>query len=191
MNRVWRYVLAVDGGMAPCIQDGRLTLTCCKPFIRKHATVGDWVIGFVPKGLRRGHIARVGRIAESLPLADYERRFRGRKDALYRLRKGELVALRKDYHANSGDRARDLRGDNGLLFRPFWYWGGLGVSAPPDIAELAHYYVGQSAKNSSPEKIARLEHWARSVARPGIHGSPRNGSRDPDTGSRVSQPKKC
>lgn len=191
MNRVWRYVLAVDGGMAPCIQDSTLTLTCCKPFIRKHAKVGDWVIGFVPKGLKRGHITWVGKIAESIPLAEYELRFRGRKDALYRLRKGELVPLRNDYHANPRDRGRDLGGKNGLIFRPYWYWGGLGISAPPDIAELAHYYVGQSAKNSSPEKTARLERWARSVARPGIHGSPRDASRDTNTVARVSQSKMC
>lgn len=173
MSRIWRYVLAVDSGMAPCVQDRILTLTCCKPFIRKYAKEGDWVVGFVPKGLKRGHVAWVGKIAESVPLGEYERRFRGRKDAIYRLRKGELVPLRDDYHAGSRARARDLWGENALIFEPFWYWGGHGQSAPPDIADLAHYYVGQSAKNSSPEKIARLEQWARGVARPGTHGEPR------------------
>jgi hypothetical protein len=173
MSRIWRYVLAVDTGMAPCIQDGKLTLTCCKPFIRKYAKDGDWVVGFVPKGLKRGHVAWIGKIAERIPLAEYERRFRNRKDAIYRLRKGELVSLLDDYHTNPGDRERDLRGKNALLFRPFWYWGGDGLPAPPDIADLAHYYVGQSAKNSSPEKIARLEQWAREVASPGKHGEPR------------------
>lgn len=175
MSRIWRYVLARDAGMAPCIQGGILTLTCCKPFIRRNAKEGDWVIGFVPKGLKRGHIAWMGKIEERIPLAEYGRRFRRRKDAIYRLRQGELISMRTDYHTNPGDRERDLRGKNALVFRPFWYWGGEGRSAPSHIADLAHYHVGQSAKNSTPEIVARLERWAQSVAPPGIHGSPRHG----------------
>jgi hypothetical protein len=183
MCRIWRYVLAKDSGMAPCAQDGMLSLTCCKPMIRKNADLGDWVIGFVPKGIRRGHVAWVGRVSEVIPLGEYERRFSGRRDAIYRSAYSAggghetLIPLRDDYHSNQQDRARDHSGRNALLFNPYWYWGGFGIPAPEEIADLAHYYVGQSAKNSSPEKIARLEAWARSVADPGIHGEPRNPQR--------------
>jgi hypothetical protein len=131
-----------------------LSLVCCKPFIRRNSCGGEWVIGFVPKGMKRGHIAWVGKISKIVPLEEYARQFPDRRDAQY--------------------WKRDSTGRNALIFDPFWYWGGFGIRAPEDIAELAHYHVGQSTKNSSPQKIARLSRWAQSVAPSGIHGSPRD-----------------
>ncbi|WP_415867921.1 hypothetical protein [Burkholderia ubonensis] len=32
-----QYVLATDAGMAPCVDNNMLTLSCCKPMIRKHS----------------------------------------------------------------------------------------------------------------------------------------------------------
>jgi hypothetical protein len=40
--------------------------------IRRSVRVGEWVVGFVPKGIRRGHVAWAGQIAEVVPLGDYE-----------------------------------------------------------------------------------------------------------------------
>jgi hypothetical protein len=180
MSRIWRYVLATDSGMAPCIQKGMLSLSCCKPMIRRYACLGEWVIGFVPKGKNPGRVAWVGKVKDIVPLGEYERRFRGMKDAIYRQRSrdGEILKpLRNNYHADELSRSRDRRGKNALIFDPFWYWGGDGIPAPDEIADLAHYYVGQSAKNSSPAKIELLEAWARSIALPGVHGKPRNTQR--------------
>ncbi len=180
MSRIWRYVLAADNGMAPCSDDGMLSLTCCKPLIRRSACVGEWVVGFAPKGIRRGHVAWAGRIAEVVSLGEYEQRFSGRRDAIYKLAgyswgdQEILTPLRNDYHADEGSRSRDRSGKNALIFEPFWYWGGEGIAAPDEISDLAHYYVGQSARNSSPERIALLETWLRSVAAPGVHGKPRD-----------------
>jgi putative DNA base modification enzyme with NMAD domain len=182
MSRIWRYVLATDNGMAPCAEQGILSLCLCKPMIRRSAGVGEWVVGFVPRRINGGrvHVAWAGQIAESVSMGDYEKRFPGRRDAIYRLvesKWGEpdiLVPLRDDYHADERNRSRDRKGKNVLIFRAFWYWGSVGINAPDEIVDLAHYYVGQSTKNSSPEKIARLEAWLRSVAEPGIHGEPRD-----------------
>jgi hypothetical protein len=180
MSRIWRYVLAGDNGMAPCIDRGKLSLCCCKPAIRKNARLGEWVIGFVPKPMRRGHVAWAGKISEIIAMGEYQRRFPRRRDAIYRLAdpgeggKEVLLPLRDDYHADEKSRASDRSGQNALIFEPFWYWGSFGIPAPDDIADLAHYYVGQSAKSSSPEKIERLEAWLRSMADPGVHGQPRD-----------------
>jgi hypothetical protein len=129
MNRIWRYVLAADNGMAPCAQDGMFSLTCCKPMIRRSACIGDWVVGFVPKPKRRGHVAWAGRVSEVFPSGEYEKRFSGRQDAIYRLvgsaawgEQEVLVALRDDdYHADEPSRSRDRSGKNALVFDPFWY----------------------------------------------------------------------
>jgi hypothetical protein len=178
MSRIWRYVLKYDNGMAPCSDSGMLTLTCCKPKIRKNARVGEWVLGFVPKGKARGHIAWVGQIAEVVPMGDYERRFPDRQDAIYRLVESGghdyLMPLRDDYHPDEGSRSTDRSGINALIFDPFWYWGGLGVQPPDEIADLAHYFVGQSTTNSSPDRISALRSWLNTMPSSGVLGKPRD-----------------
>lgn len=177
MNRIWRYVLATDAGMAPCMDDNMLTLSCCKPMIRKHAIPGDWVIAFAPKQYGVGRVAYVGQVSEVLSLGEYEKRFRGRRDAIYRAKSiatgEELIPLRKDYHSDENSRARDRGGKNALIFAPFWYWGGTGIPARGEIADLAHYFVGQTTKRSTGEAISQLKEWLYTLTNPGIHGRPR------------------
>ena len=182
MSRIWRYVLANDNGMAPCPQGGVLSLACCKPQIRRAAQPGDWVIGFLPKnkGRDQGKVAWAGRVAEVLPLGGYQVRFPARFDAIYRKTAESwegnevLEPLRDDYHEDQRSRSRDLGGKNALVFDPFWYWGAAAVTAPEFVADLAHYYVGQSTTNSTPARVAALVSWLWSMGDPGIHGEPRD-----------------
>jgi hypothetical protein len=125
-------------------------------------------------------VAWVGQVSDIMTLGEYGSRFSGRTDALYRLEghaeDGSEVLRHvsgKD-HARPESHKRDRRGKNALIFDSFWYWGQNAVAAPPDIADLAHYHVGQSTRNSSPERIVRLESWIRSVAQPGVYGKPRD-----------------
>lgn len=144
---------------------------------------GDWVIGFVSARVGCGLVAWAGQVSDTMTLGEYGSRFSGRTDALYRLEgysedgSEVLRHVSGEDHASPESHKRDWRGKNALIFNPFWYWGQNAVAAPPDIADLAHYYVGQSTKNSSPERIAGLEFWVRSMAEPGIHGEPRDGGR--------------
>ena len=163
MTRIWRYVLAADNGMAPCAQDGVLTLTCCKPLIRRSAAVGDYVIGFLPARFGRGRLAYVGKVASRVPLGDYQRRSPNRFDAIYRAARGQDgQEILEPIHAWTTirmwlSRHRDYRGVYSLQFEPYWYWCGLGVLLPEDLAELGHYYVGQSSRCSTPERVRCLE----------------------------------
>src|SRR5690606_38071338 len=43
--KLYSYVVARDFGFAPNPFFGFCTLATCKPRIRKHASVGDWVVG--------------------------------------------------------------------------------------------------------------------------------------------------
>lgn len=184
MTRIWRYVLANDNGMAPCPHDGILSLCTCKPMIRRNADLGDWVIGFAPKRFGVGRVSWAGKVAEKLWLGDYQRKYPTRPDAVYR-RSGELgpggretlVPLTRDYHADEKMRRRDWLGRNGLVFNPVWYFGGNGVPAPPEIADLAHYFVGQSTKGSSEARASMLGGWLLSLSGPGILGQPRDRER--------------
>ena len=55
-----------------------------------------------------------------------------------------LISLHDGYHASERARAADRSGVNALVFDPFWYWGGIGVIAPDNIAGWAHDHIGQS-----------------------------------------------
>ena len=88
MTRIFRYILQHDTGMAPCIDRGLLSLATCKPKIRAGARVGEWVIGFRPSPAPRGLVVWAGRVAQSLEVGDYERKYRGRSDAVYRAKVG-------------------------------------------------------------------------------------------------------
>lgn len=183
MTRIWRYVLKTDTGFAPCIDDGILTLACCKPFIRRHAEKGDWIIGYFPKNLGYGRVAWVGQVSEKLPLGMYEKRHRRRRDAIYRLvhRDASGAEVLKDlpnaYHVGPRSRLRDKRGLYALVCEPFCYWGGNDEEAPPEIVEMAYYFVGQSAKNTTPQRVAALERWIKN--RKGVHGTPCNAHEPP------------
>lgn len=43
--KLYSYVVARDFGFAPNPFFGYCTLATCKPIIRKHASVGDWIVG--------------------------------------------------------------------------------------------------------------------------------------------------
>ncbi|MGD0171414.1 MAG: hypothetical protein ABSB81_04730 [Halobacteriota archaeon] len=42
---LYSYIVASDSGFAPNPFGEYCTLACCKPQIRRHASVGDWVVG--------------------------------------------------------------------------------------------------------------------------------------------------
>lgn len=49
--RLFSYKMTNDTGFAPNPFHGIITLSCCKPGIRKTKKVGDWVAGFTSKSL--------------------------------------------------------------------------------------------------------------------------------------------
>ena len=51
---VYSYIVSTDSGFAPNPFGEFCTLSCCKPVIRRSASVGDWVVGLAPKSLGNG-----------------------------------------------------------------------------------------------------------------------------------------
>jgi hypothetical protein len=98
------------------------------------------VIAFFPKSTP-GQIAWVDWVADDIPLEDYERKYTGRRDAIYRSSGraadgGDILQpLRDGYNVNR--RQADLRGKNVPVFSPFWYLGGSGVATPEDSPQYS------------------------------------------------------
>lgn len=79
--RLFVYRIVTDSGVAPHISDNYLTLTLCKPGIRKSAKVGDYILALV--ALQHGRITGKGedryykaaylfRVTENVTMEDYE-----------------------------------------------------------------------------------------------------------------------
>ena len=129
MKKVFRYVLATDNGTAPCYAPPCLTLTLCKPQIRKAAAPGNLVIAFAGGGLDRNPEAVVwaGVVTESLSLAEYwhDARFQAKKgappqvlDNIYEPDPRAPDGHRQHWQAyhDASFHIRDVGGRNALIF---------------------------------------------------------------------------
>ena len=162
MNRIFRYVLVSDSGMAPHPWNGVISLATCKPEVRKHAKDGDWVMG--NRSAPHNHrVAWAGRVAEVVPVGEYGLRFPARLDALYP--QGEDGAPKRNegklpwYHPEQAQQDKDMRG-NVLLFDPrrTWYFGADARSLPPELEHLAHRWIGHSNQTGSGDIPKSLTH---------------------------------
>jgi len=79
--RLLVYRIVTDGGWAPNVANGVLTLTICKPRIRQRAQVGDYVLAFVAlstqKKTKKNNVNRLYSMAylfeveRKIPMAEY------------------------------------------------------------------------------------------------------------------------
>ncbi len=176
MTRIFRYILATDNGMAPCIDNELLSLATCKPKIRASARPGDWVVGFFPKPERRGLVAWAGRISRRLEVGEYEVIFRGRSDAIYRLKRdGAFKRLRPDYHPGENEFRKDTSAPV-LVFDPAatWYFGDHPQMLPEEIIALSAKGRGHRVNGRADGDLEAMTAWLLENSRPGILGKPRD-----------------
>lgn len=175
MTRIYRYILETDCGMAPCIDDGMISLATCKPGIRKHAQQGDWVAGFWPGSDHRGLLVWAGRVGATMSTGDYQRSHPNRQDAAYEERTdGGYEPLKRGYHC--GQEAMDRDTDHPVLLfdrAASWYWGARPRDLPP---ELRHLRAAGRQYRVNFRQEGDLERWIAWLGEtsPGIHGAPRD-----------------
>ena len=175
MSRIFRYILETDGGMAPCPQEGAVTLGTCKPGIRKSATIGDWVAGFMPGSLNRGDMVWAGQVAEKLSQDEYRQRYSKRRDAIYALQNdGSYRSYLFGYHCDPTDRRRDCNGPVLLFATDYsWYFGSAPRTLQSDLLHLAAKGRGYRVNFREDGDLERWIAWL--VERePGVHGKPRD-----------------
>jgi hypothetical protein len=144
---VYRYVIVTDNGLAPCIDDGLLTLCVCKPMIRLSANVNDWIIAFGSKrtfGPER-QLVYAAKITKKCPMVDYIEIGKNRLDSLYELKDGELQHNGSSHHRKCSNQKNDLKGKYCLISENFWYFGKNALPLPDEHDDL--YFSGRGYTN--------------------------------------------
>ncbi len=182
---IYVYKLTCDNGGAPCISRNLLSLSICKPRIRKSAQTGDWILGFGAKSHLelRGRLIYIAQITSVEENGEYYAReqYRRRPDCIYqRMPDGYKYVKGSRYHD-----PEDLEHDLGakpyferartLMSKRYCYFGaqkGPSIDAIRDIYDdLPRDYV----KFHTPDIRDRLERFIASVFEQfglGKHGNP-------------------
>ena len=176
--RLYSYTLRVDDGAAPNPYGGVCTLTICKPTIRRHAKVGDWVVGLAPQsgGKFPAHVIYAMRVSRVLKLLEYDRHFqehlpskipswsiaapfeRQVGDCIY-TKEGNEIAQRLGVH-NQDNLETDLRGENALLAEElFYYFGDAPIHLPQGLRGICHPMQGHKVHANDDKKDAFVA-WA-------------------------------
>lgn len=168
--RVWSYVITTDRGSAPNFDPPAVTLTVCKPRIRRSAQVDDLVLAFNGKPLSANpHSVRwAGIVAEVIPLEYYwnDARFRSKRpersavpDNIYRLDQGTWVQVPNSTH-DAENVKTDIWGANALIFGKAWYFGATAPELPShhDLRVTANRRL-EPLREICGEEWLELEAW--------------------------------
>ena len=193
------YIVRYDSGFAPNPFHGYCTLATCKPRIRQHAKVNDWIIGTGSnaKGVRRGgYLVYAMRVKEILSTRTYwdDPRFQDKKPNLYYnwvAASGdniyELIAPGRwhqlsSYHSheNGSHREDHVKRDTSvekiLVSDDFVYFGGEGPQLPDQFLGGGEFEVICSHRNyrrvTEEAVISAFESWIRSLDVKGFQGKP-------------------
>ncbi len=185
MPRTYVYKLTSDRGGAPCApppragQDPLLTLSICKPAIRRTAQPGDRILGLTSQSLvlREGYppnaVIYAAVVTQTLDAREYyapRSRFRSRPDCIYQFHRenGTLSHTgQSSLHADEAYRSRDIgqypyhKNGRTLLSTDFRYFGPQATAIPANLWSLRQMAqtLGQGHRTftkSSPE-ISELE----------------------------------
>ena len=196
---LFSYVVRYDSGFAPNPFHGYCTLATCKPKIRQHARIGDWVVGTGSnaRGVRRGgHLVYAMRVTEVLSTAEFwnDSRFENKKpnlfyswvvasgDNIYEpLSRGRWRQLSSYHSREDGSRmddhvVRDTAVERILVSDDFVYFGGEGPQLLVEFRDGGDRHivcVHRNYRRVRNESIIRaFENWIRSLAELGFQGKP-------------------
>lgn len=169
MPRLFSYTLPYDDGAAPNPFRGICTLAICKPQIRLKASVGDWVVGLgsvnAPSGDMGGKVVYAMRVDQTLSLRDYDRlalthwpsRIPNLASEIVADRLGDCIydfsgaapVQRPGVHGPA-DMKTDLRGQNVLISRHYFYFGQNAIPLPAHLLALVHQTQSHKVNANTP-----------------------------------------
>ncbi len=169
MPRLFSYTLPYDDGAAPNPFRGICTLAICKPQIRLKAGVGDWVVGLgsvnAPSGNLGGKVVYAMRVDQILSLRDYDRlapvhwpsRIPNLASRIIADRHGDCIydfsgavpVQRPGVHGPANIKT-DLRGQNVLISRHYFYFGQNAIQLPADLLPIIHQTQSHKVNANAP-----------------------------------------
>ncbi|MEQ3634406.1 hypothetical protein [Thalassolituus sp.] len=189
------YIVAYDSGFAPNPFGGYCTLATCKPEIRKHANIGDWVIGTGSNDSRikrGGHIVYAMKITEAISFNSYwsDARFQKKKpnlnssyvkacgDNIYHQMPDNTWVQLDSYHSNKDGSAnpnhvrRDTGVDRVLISDNYIYFGAEGPLLPEELQSSIVLKGRGRKKTSDITIISKFESWLEELNLSGYQGKP-------------------
>ncbi|MEX0779191.1 MAG: hypothetical protein WD037_05630 [Balneolales bacterium] len=187
------YIIARDYGFAPNPFGIHCSLATCKPEIRKHSKVGDWVFGTgsSKKGMA-GKLIYAMEVSEKIDFHTYWR------DPLYEYKKpilnGSLKQMygdniyHKDEHTDKWNQLNshhsnedgtinelnlitDLKGEFVLISNHFYYFGSSCITIPSEFKnEMC--MKRQGYKHVNPFIAQKFLNWLQENYEPGRHDEP-------------------
>lgn len=193
--RVYSYVIDHDLGFAPNPFHRVCTLSACKPMIRQHAQLGDYVVGTgsKPNNLQN-HLIYWMRVEEIITFDQYwvDPRFRAKRpvmvgsrmqiygDNIYHRGSGGAFVQEDSFHSEPGgivsmsNLERDTgRTDNVLIGREFAYWGEAAPLIPPGLRDFVHPTQGHRC-NFPSDRVEAFLAWIHGMPDRGFLGRPAN-----------------
>lgn len=170
MERLFTYTIPFDDGAAPNPFHGMCSLAICKPAIRRVAKAGDWVAGlgskYAPSGDLSKRLVYAMRVEEVLSLEMYDRYALNRwphripniqssilqdrlGDCIYDFSKAETPIQRNSVHGQENIDT-DLRGQNVLISKDFYYFGRNAVALPEHLQNICHNTQGHRSNANTP-----------------------------------------
>jgi hypothetical protein len=195
--KLYSYVVARDFGFAPNPFFGFCTLATCKPRIREHASVGDWVIGTGAKTNYQydGRLIYAMLVSEVLDFDTYwnDPRFILKRpnlkgslkvmygDNIYR-REGRRWVQADSHHSlpngrlNKANLAWDTGVDRLLVATKFVYWGRSAPTIPKRIRSFGKEGLdncsGRGHRVFADKLPTAFAAWLEDKGKWGVHGDP-------------------
>ncbi|MCA9369043.1 hypothetical protein KC721_01990 [Candidatus Woesebacteria bacterium] len=192
------YVVTYDGGLAPNPSYGvtnnnghtYLTLSVCKPVIRRTANEGDWIVGLTGTSFEN-RIVYVMVVSAILSFDEYyksdefEYKIPDLKsknpqivagDNFYKpIGHGNFIQLpslhsNPDGTPNKKHQTRDLSGKSILVAEEYYYYGENAIILPESLSALI---VGRGHRNSKEIRLLNNLRRYMDTQTVGIHGKPK------------------
>jgi hypothetical protein len=148
MAKIYFYKLTNDGGGAPCVERGLLSLAICKPKIRVGAEPGDVIFGYTANSLdRNNRLLYIAKVTDKARHGEYfrTRKYAGRRDCIYKMSENKFAWKKGALYHSQDDLVHDLGSPPGyakaqvLVSSDFRYFGANGTadykSRHPQIKE--------------------------------------------------------
>jgi hypothetical protein len=196
--RLFSYKMTHDTGFAPNPFGGLLSLATCKPKIRKHKLVGDWIAGFTSNSLNKEKVGDekliyLMKVTGKITFQEFwsSKKFASKKpninadkimdkigDNIYKPKNKNPKKITdytqiKNVNHKEKHMKKDLSGEYVLLSDCFYYFGVNAVDLPkkirPDVPK------GQSAHGTQTKNIQRCRElilFIQKKYKKGIYGNP-------------------